>query len=219
MRPNNLLTTLLYALLAVLIFIAIYKGCQMQRDQQTNAESEAELRRAQREMGYEQDTLGYGSSYAGDADSINSLAPTQADRTGRSNNGIEDEGEVAPTTTPARSATTNRPPASTTTSPASTAKGATTTTTKPAPTANVPQINRNLRYSVVAGTFTKMEGARRRLEEVIRMGYKNAEIGKINNGAHAVVIVKRTNDLNEATRLVDKLEAEGLDARVLKRDQ
>jgi hypothetical protein len=210
MRPNNLLTTLLYALLVALIFIAVYKACQMQRAQQTKAADDAELLRAQQEMGYyPQDSSEYGSSYAGEADTVNSLAPTNADRTSRVQDGIEDEGATpTPAGQTAASPKADNTPTITVTRPA-----VTNTTAK-----SVPKINRNLRYSVVAGTFSKMDGARRRLEEVIKMGYTNAEIGKINNGAHAVVIVKRTNDLNEAIRLVDKLEDKGMDARVLKRE-
>ena len=71
------------------------------------------------------------------------------------------------------------------------------------------------RYSVVAGTFSKMEGARTRLEEIIKMGYTNAEIGKIQGGKYAVVVVKRTNNKAEAQQLADKLEDKGVDARVL----
>lgn len=236
MRPNNLLTTLLYALLVALIFIAVYKGCQMQRYQQTKAEQDAQLREAQQATGYyDQDSSEYGSSYVGEADTLNSLAPTQADRQSANRDGIEDEdaGTAGTGTTtgaaqrPARNANTNTRPGTTTNTnsrPAgatTTTKGATTETADaPAtPTRNVPRVNRDTRYSVVAGTFSKMDGARRRLEEVIKMGYTNAEIGKINNGAHAVVVVKRTNDLNEAIRLVDRLEEKGMDARVLRRDQ
>ena len=74
------------------------------------------------------------------------------------------------------------------------------------------------RWAVRAGTFSQMEGARRRLEEVIRLGYPNAEISKTSDGKAAVVVF-RSNDKNAAIRVVDKLEEKNIDAAVFDRNK
>jgi ribosomal protein L18 len=61
-----------------------------------------------------------------------------------------------------------------------------------------------------------MEGARRRLEEVIKLGYTKAEISKTSDGKAAVVVF-RSNDKNAAIQVVDKLETKGIDAAVFDR--
>jgi hypothetical protein len=42
-------------------------------------------------------------------------------------------------------------------------------------------------------------------------------VGLYNRGKYAVVIVKRTNSLNEANQILDKLEDKGIDAAVIDR--
>ena len=63
-----------------------------------------------------------------------------------------------------------------------------------------------------------MDGARRRLEEVIKAGYPDAEISKTKDGK-AAVIVYRSNDKAAAQRVVDKLDAKGIDAAVFDRNK
>jgi hypothetical protein len=58
-----------------------------------------------------------------------------------------------------------------------------------------------------------MEGARTRLEEVIKAGYPNAEISKTRDGK-AAVIVYRSNDKEAAVRVVEKLKTKNIDAAV-----
>jgi hypothetical protein len=72
------------------------------------------------------------------------------------------------------------------------------------------------KWEVRAGTFSQMENARDRLEEVIRMGFPNAEIRK-NPDGKAAVIVMRTNDKNKAIQIVDQLAKRGVDAAVFAR--
>ncbi len=72
------------------------------------------------------------------------------------------------------------------------------------------------RWAVRAGTFEYMEGARRRLEEVIKAGYPNAEISKTKEGKAAVVVF-RSNNKDAAIRIVDQLEEKGIDAAVFDR--
>ena len=72
------------------------------------------------------------------------------------------------------------------------------------------------RWEVRAGTFKYMAGARTRLEQVIKMGYTNAEIVKTSNGWAAVVVL-RTNDRTRAIQVTDQLEKRGVDAGIFKR--
>ena len=228
MKTNNLLTYMLYALLALLIIAAGYKACQMQESKKRQAEEEAELQKTLRDMGYvRDDTTSTGSAYTGDATSTTTTS-----------NGIEKESPTTSSsvsttskTTPATQtpATTSKPTTTATTtgkSTTTTAKPA-TTTSKPATTTTTPTASKGVaavkgpgagRWAVRAGTFSQMEGARRRLEEVIRLGYPNAEISKTSDGKAAVVVF-RSNDKNAAIRVVDKLEEKGVDAAVFDRSK
>ncbi len=215
MKTNNLLTYLLYALLGILIIAAGYKACQMQQDKKEKAAEEAELQKTLRDMGYaNDDSTSLGSTYAGDSQATSSST----------SDGIEKEpvttstNTTATTTKPATPATTTskpvtKPSTSTSTEPKTTTV---TTTTKGSTTAKKgPGTGR---WAVRAGTFTQMDGARRRLEEVIRLGYTNAEISKTSSG-NAAVVVFRSNDKNAAIRVVDNLEEKGVDAAVFDRNK
>lgn len=235
MKTNNLLTYLLYALLGLLIIAAGYKACQMQEEKKRRAEDEAELEKMLRDKGYvSSDSTDVGSSYSGDASSSSSYTNSTT------SNGIEgDNTTTTPTETTTK--TTAKPSASTVTKPVTTAPTtaskpvtstpSTTTTTKSTgvpkstTTEAVAKTSKGVaavagpgsgRWAVRAGTFSQMEGARRRLEEVIRMGYPNAEISKTSNG-QAAVVVFRSNDKNAAIRVMDKLEEKGIDAAVFDR--
>jgi len=215
MKTNNLLTYLLYVLLGILIIAAGYKACQMQQDKKEKAAEEAELQKTLRDMGYaNDDSTSLGSTYAGDS-------PTTSTST---SGGIESDpvatstNTTATTTKPATPATTTskpvtKPSASTSTEP----KTTTVTTTTKGSTAAKKGPGSG-RWAVRAGTFTQMEGARRRLEEVIRLGYTNAEISKTSSG-NAAVVVFRSNDKNAAIRVVDNLEEKGVDAAVFDRNK
>ncbi len=219
MKTNNLLTYLLYALLGLLIIAAGYKACQMQESKKRQAEEEAELQKTLRDMGYVQDdTSSTGSSFAGDT------------TTTVTSSGIEKE-PVATTTTTPKTAPATQTPKTTVTKPVTTVSKTTTpATTKPATSTTTTAATTtskgvaavkgpgNGRWAVRAGTFSQMEGARRRLEEVIRLGYPNAEISKTTDGKAAVVVF-RSNDKNAAIRVVDKLEEKNIDAAVFDRNK
>lgn len=219
MKTNNLLTYLLYALLGLLIIAAGYKACQMQQDKKDKAAEEAELQKTLRDMGYaNDDTTSLGSTYSGDTSTTSTT----------SSSGIERD----PVTSPSTSTTATTPkPATSTTKPATpaatTSKPTATTSTEPKTTAVTTTTKGSTaakkgpgtgRWAVRAGTFTQMDGARRRLEEVIRLGYTNAEISKTSSG-NAAVVVFRSNDKNAAIRVVDNLEEKGVDAAVFDRNK
>jgi len=186
MKSNSLLTYVLYGLLGLFILIAGYYACQKQKESKERAAKEArELEDTLRNMGYaSEDSTEVGSTYV----STDSLEKNPATKT-------TPEKVVTPTTQ-----TKPTPPA---TKP-------TTTTTKPKTAVKGPGTGR---WVVRAGTFAYMDGARRRLEEVIKAGYTNAEIVKTKDGKAAVVVF-RSNDKNAAINVVDKLENRGIDAAV-----
>lgn len=206
MKPNKILTPLLYILLATLVVLAIYQGCEMKRTAEEKDAEEAELRRTLREMGYiDEDTIDLNSTYAGEGDTIVTRKPGGETVPPANKDGIEDEAPVK---------TTEKPKATTPPPPASTKKDI-----APNRERDLDKDSGDGRYRVVAGSFTRLDGARRQLEKLIKMGYQEAEVGRYNHGKYAVVIVIRTDNLNEAINLVDKLERQGIDAGVIDRNR
>ncbi|HAD14099.1 MAG TPA: hypothetical protein DCF33_16875 [Saprospirales bacterium] len=218
MRNNNLLTYVLYALLGTFIIAAGYYACQKQKEKKEQAALEAaELEETLRDMGYaSDDATDSGSSHSG-ADSI----PVSASKPGST-------AQKPGATAPPPSATPNTAPSSKDQKPVS--APATNTSTKSTPTATVapkpnttattkpPAVNGpgSGRWAVRAGTFSVMDGARKRLEQVIKAGYPNAEISKTKDGKAAVVVF-RSNDKSSATRVADDLTNKGIDAAVFDR--
>ena len=201
MGLNKILTWLLIALLAGLLIIAgieTWKSRQARKQQQ---QEEAQMQRVMQDYGMiPQDTL----------DDMRNSSFSEADSTGIETGTADEINYGAPTP----QATAPQP-----TAPAPVASNQALHDT-PAKTPAQREFNADMdgrdgRYRVSAGSFTKMDGARRRLEQVIRMGYHEAEIGRYNRGKYAVVIVKRTDNLNEAIRIVDQLERKGIDANVI----
>ncbi len=188
MKSNSMLTYLLYALLAVLVLVAVYKGCEMQKEKQRKAQEDAEYQEVLKKLYPESDSTGGGSTYV-NPDSAKTKPSV-------SKTGIENE--------PATTGT--QPSATKATPPKTTSKGG---------GAGVKGVGSG-KWEVRAGTFSQMENARDRLEEVIRMGFPNAEIRKTPDGK-AAVIVMRTNDKNKAAQVVDQFAKRGVDAAVFAR--
>jgi cell division protein FtsN len=227
MKNNSLLTYVLYGLLATIIMVAGYYACQKQKEEKLKKEqNEAELQQTLNDMGYgrEDTTASTGSSFSeGDT-----LKRTAANKPAANKDGIEDEGTATKgTATTAAKPGTVKPgaatPNTTTTKPTvkpvvdtktnNTKTATTTATTTAKTTVKGPGTGR---WAVRAGTFAYMEGARRRLEQVIKAGYPNAEISKTSDGKAAVVVF-RSNDKAAAIRVVDVLEDKGIDAAVFDR--
>lgn len=204
MKNNSLLTYVLYGLLALIIVIAGYYTCQRQKEQKLKKEQdEAELQQTLNNMGY-------GKT---DTASINGSAYIGSDTTGTTSK-PDSKGIVQEPASASQKPATQKPaaPATTTTTqkpPSNTAAGTTKTSVAGPGTG---------RWAVRAGTFSQMEGARRRLEQVIKLGYTKAEISKTKDGKAAVVVF-RSDDKNAAIRVVDKLEAAGVDAAVFDRNK
>ena len=211
MNTNRLLNYLLVALVTGLVIVLGYKACQIKKDKAQMAQEQAELQKERRELGYlEEDTSGSQfsseeSGYSDPAPSSPSTQPKAGTTPKVTNDGIEYDNPKPVSTTP-KSSTPK-------TGGSSTAPSTSLTTAKPVPTYS------DGRYRVIAGSFTVMDGARRQMESLIKMGYHDAEIGRYNHGKYAVVIVKRTNNLNEANRILDQLERKGIDASVVDRER
>jgi len=214
MKSNSLLTFVLYGLLGLFILAAGYYACQKQKEKKEQAAKDAaELEETMRDLGYaSEDTIAAtGSSYTSQDSLTKSTITTSKPTTTTgvkptvSKNGIENE-----TATTSKTKTTT----SSSTKPSSSLVKPSTTTAKKGITAvKGPGTGR---WAVRAGTFAYMDGARRRLEEVIKAGYPNAEISKTKEGM-AAVIVFRSNDKNAAINVADRLEEKGIDAAVFDR--
>lgn len=208
MRNNNLLTYILYALLGAFIIAAGYYACQKQKEKKEQAAREAaELEETLREMGYaSEEETDTGSTHSGS----DSIPPSAAK-------------PVTPEKKPGSSATAT-PPATKdqkpTTAPAPPAKSTPSTAAAPKVSSTQPPASvkgpGSGRWAVRAGTFSVMDGARKRLEQVIKAGYPNAEISKTKDGK-AAVVVYRSNDKAAATRVANDLSGKGIDAAVFDR--
>ena len=224
MRTNTLLTYLLYALITGLIGVVGYKACQMKQQRDRTAQENAEFNKTLRDLGYvEEDST--GSQYAGDhstgsepaaTPAPSSTAPSGNSANTVSKNGIEDEDPV-PATKPLRE--TKPAPRQAAPKSSAPASGTTTTASKKESIRNLDTDNSDGRFRVVAGTFSKIDGARREMERVIKMGYHDAEVGRYNHGKFAVVIVKRTNSLSEANKIMAQLKGKGVDVRIIDRNR
>ncbi|MFN4079563.1 MAG: SPOR domain-containing protein [Saprospiraceae bacterium] len=207
MNINKLLTWLLVALIAGLMVVAgleVWKNRESRKRQQAEEET---MRKAMQDYGMiPRDTL--------DAERNSSFS--EADSMGIETGGANSEINYSAPTQPAPASATPAPQPAPAATPAP-KSAETSAQTSANREFDMDTDRRDGRYRVSAGSFTKIAGARRRLEEVIRLGYHEAEIGRYNRGKYAVVIVKRTDNLNEAIRIVDKLERKGIDANVIDR--
>jgi cell division septation protein DedD len=199
MKENNTLTYILYAALIGLVGLAGYKIWQKKQAEQEAFRQEAAAEQQRfNELGYT--PADSSSTYVGGTDSVSgkvAYIPPKSDASG-----IEDDGASATATKPAASGGTTKTPAKTTD------KG-------PAPIRNVEDSDgTDGRFRVIAGSFTKMDGARREMERLVKMGYHDAEVGRFNRGKYGVVIVKRTNSLSEAKNIEARLKKKGVDATV-----
>lgn len=199
MNTTKILTYLLYALLAGLILVAGYKACQM-KNRQAALAKEAQEFDQQRDLGYtDPDPL--GTLYEGDTSTVVI-----------GENGLEEEPSRPQPPTSAPTTAENQQKYST---PIPPSRQEVTPPPPPQAPVDLDNDSRDGRYRVVAGSFTKLESARREMERIIKMGYTEAEIGYYNRGKYAAVVVKRTNSLSEANRIVDDLEQRGVDAAVI----
>jgi cytoskeletal protein RodZ len=216
MKTNNLFTYILYGMLGLLILAAAYKACDMQKEKQRKAQEEAELQKTLQDMGFNNDTTDTGSTYvATDTSSTPSATTSAPAPTGTNTKGTATQGTTTTAKTTSPPKTVAAPSATGTTTAKTPTKTPSKTTSKGAPKVAGPGSGR---WAVRAGTFSSVEGARRRLEQVIKAGYPNAEISKTTGGLSAVVVY-RSNDKTAAIRVADKLEDKDIDAAVFDRQK
>jgi len=225
MRTNTLLTYLLYALLIGLISAAGYLAYKTKQEKAQKARDTQDVNETLRTLGYspEDSTAAGGSSFSTGSDTIGSA--TVHAKTKVTRDGIEEDAPADTRTTTPLATTSTKPAAATATKPAATTRPAATQQAAPktaakgisgsaTPSKNLNTDARGGRYQVRAGSFSVMANARDLLEKIIKMGYQQAEIGKVNGGKYATVVVMRTNDRTAATKVMDKLEDKGVDAFV-----
>ncbi len=217
-----MLTYLLYALLFGLILSAGYMAYKTRQEKLQKAQNDQDINQTLRDLGYSpaDSAAAVGSTYATGSDEGTTATTPEAASTPpphTSRDGIEDEPVSTPppapkkTTAAQSSPTTAATPVAKPASPSKSGKGVTGAVT---PSKNLNADTRGGRYQVRAGSFSVMENARDLLEKVIKMGYQQAEIGKLNGGKFATVVIMRTNDRAKATKIMDQLEAKGIDAFV-----
>lgn len=209
MKTDNLLSTLLYGLLIGLICLAGWKACEMKKEKAAQAREQAEL---SRDLGYvSNDSLGTPSStYAdGSAENPTSTEVSKPAVTTVSPSGIE--GEVSkPTTsstpTTSKSAAT-KPPVVAKTSDDDEADAP--KTAKKSRDAVRDLDTDSKKYAVIAGSFTQMANARKLMEELVKKGFHDAEVGRFNKGKFGCAIADQTDNKKTADAVLAKLKAKG----------
>ncbi|MCS6928402.1 MAG: SPOR domain-containing protein [Saprospiraceae bacterium] len=201
MDKARILTYIVSLLVAGLVLTAVYK-IYTAKSRQSQLAQEAQEFDQQRHLGYV-DPDSTGTLFTGDTSVIVGSEEAEAP----ASPSLDNPPSAPPPTQPSPLA--EKPTAPPTAPPQPTAS--------PLPESSVDLDNdtHDGRYRVVAGSFTKLEGARREMQRLIKMGYTDAEIGYYNRGKYAAVVVKRTNSLAEANRIVDDLERRGIDASVI----
>lgn len=223
MKSNNVFTYLLYALLGVLLLSVGYLALEKRKESARKAEElrkdSEQLERSMSDLNSVGDTTTSttGSAYVGE---------TSGKKPTANSNGIEDE------PTAAKPATTTKPTTAAATKP-------TTTTAKPAPTtpktgttvvsdpkklvakggtvAGAKQSiapSNNGRYLVVVGAFSQIENARSEMENLVKMGYQDAEVIKYKNDLWRL-IAKRCSNRTDAQKYEGDLERHGVDAMIV----
>ena len=73
-------------------------------------------------------------------------------------------------------------------------------------------------YMVLAGSYKQESNAAAMVSKLRGLGYDEASVEPFNKGAYAVALVARYDSYAEAKSLVDRLEDEGIDAMVKKKN-
>jgi cell division septation protein DedD len=211
MKTNNLLTYLLYALLAGLVLVIGQKACKMKQDKAIMAKESAEMSGALRELGYTENdstssTHGEGTYKDGSAETQTQTTTGGGAKVSNDKAGIEGEEEE---TKPVTASTKSKPlVADTEEEPAKPSR--TKVRDLDAEGSDSP------RFMVLAGTFTVMDNAREQMEALVKKGFEEAEVGKFNRGKFACAIAKRTNSLADAKACMAKLKAKGFKDALVK---
>lgn len=199
MKTNSLLTTILYALLIGLITLAGWKACELKKEKSVQAREQAEL---SRDLGYvtegDEPSSTYSDSTLENRTRTDVVAPS-------TQSGIEGDDTAPSTSTTPAPAKSKKPPVV-----------ARTDDDDDAPVVKKSNRVRDLdtdkdrkKYAVIAGSFRVMDNARDLMEELVKKGFRNAEVGKFNRGAFGCAIAVQTDSKKEADQALAKLKAKG----------
>ena len=201
MNSKNLLSTLLYALIGLLLLVVGYKACQIRKDKEAANLENDRFNQQLRDMGYvAQDTS--SSAYVSDQ-----TKPTYAD------GAVENTTTTAPATHGSGIETDNPKPE---------VKTTTDVTDEEGQKVRVSDLDAEYgmvdkpKYMVITGSFRQLANARKSMEALVKKGYNDAEVGRFNKGTYACAIAKRTNSLNDANSLVKKLKGQGFNDAFVK---
>ncbi len=200
MKTNSLLTVILYGLLIGLITLAGWKACEMKKEKAFQAREQAEL---SKDLGYvANDSIGsVGSTYAdGSTDNATKTAISTPTTSGI-------EGETPKTTTASQPVTSSTPTAK----PPVVAKtddDVEKTTSKKGGKVRDLDVD-SKKYTVIAGSFTQMANARTMMEDLVKKGFQQAEVGRFNRGKFGCAIADQTDSRKTADAVLAKLKAKG----------
>ncbi len=191
MNSRNLLSTLLYFLIGLLLIVVGYKACQVRKEKEAALEESRRFDQQLRDMGYtgtsSVDTNTVGSAFVGDQS-----APTYRDgayEAPTTHSGIEHDQSSAS----AKPQITDEDGKKVYVSDLDSEMGM---SDKP-------------KYMVTTGSFRQLSNARREMETMVKKGFTEAEVGRFNRGTYAVAIALRTNSKNEANVTVNRLKKLG----------
>jgi SPOR domain len=208
MNSKNLLSTLLYALIGLLVVVVGYKACQIRKEADAKKLEDSRFSQQLRDMGYvDTDSAAAGSAYVSE--------------TGAAANGATyPDGAKESTTSTAPAPVTNSASGIEGAAATSTAKGADSSPGKQevdeeGQKVRVTDIDAEFgmvdkpKYMVITGSFRKLANARKSMEALVKKGYTNAEVGRFNRGTFACAIAKRSDSLKDAQAFAKKLKGQG----------
>jgi cell division septation protein DedD len=196
MNSKNLLTTLLYTLLGLLLLVVGYKACQLRKEKEASELEKSKFDQELRDMGYEPTDTSQ-STFVGDKGSAK----------------YKDGSTEAPTQTPPNPVNQESGIESDVKTKA--ASSQTEETDEEGEKVRVTDLDAEFgmvdkpKYMVITGSFRQLANARKSMETLVKKGYTDAEVGKFNKGTYACAIAKRTNNINDANALVKKLKSQG----------
>jgi cell division septation protein DedD len=200
MNSKDLLSYLLYALIAMLLVVVGYKGCQVQKEKAQAALDNAKLDQELRDMGYV-GTDSTGSAFVG-ADGTTAAT-------------YRDGAQESPTTAGVAPATNSTATTGIETEPATSKSAESTETDEEGKKVRVSDLDNEYgmrdkpKYMVITGSFRQLANARKSMESLVKKGYTDAEVGRFNRGAYACAIAKRTDSKSDAQALAKKLKGAG----------
>jgi cell division septation protein DedD len=204
MNSKNLLSTLLYALIGLLLVVVGYKACQIRKEKDAVAAETEKFDQQLRDMGYTEsgpagDTTTEGSAFVSEKGATYRDGaqenPTTTKSAPVSSEGIESDAPKSPAKSPAK--TTEQ------------------VVDEEGQKVSVSDLDSEMgmtdkpKYMVITGSFKQLANARKAMEQLVKKGYTDAEVGRFNRGAYACAIAKRTDSKSEADKAVAKLKQQG----------